>query len=232
LTGPFPAKVIGIEKIASDKAILNIETAQPFMYKAGQYVEIIVDGFDARFYSMANAPSEKTDVLEFHIKDNGWGGFGTYALNHMAKNDGITIKGPFGDCIWKKNVSNRILMIAGGMGVTQMKALLEESVALGHRGEIGFYWGVNTENDAYNRNEMEQLIEMCGNAKMTVAVGEPLTEVIKKDHTNLKNTEIYLSGPPPMISALVPVFLEQGAELPKIHTDNKKIIDEIIQEIL
>lgn len=232
LTGSFQAKVIDIRKIASDKAILLLDLNLPLVYKAGQYVELMVPNYDARFYSIANAPIAKKPYLEIHIKDNGWGGLGAYTMKEMSVGDTINLKGPLGSCFWKEGGSNKVIMIAGGMGITQIKALLEEAMAVNSDREIYLYWGVEQESDAYLRKELEKLFQKKSNKHMALIVGKSVKEKILQQHPDLKNNEIYLSGPPPMISALVPEFLEKGAELSRIHTDNKKILDEIIQEIL
>ena len=232
MTGSFQAKVIDIRKVASDKAILLLEPDFPLVYKAGQYLEVMVPNYDARFYSIANAPITNKPYLELHIKDTGWGGFGTYTMTEMTVGDRINLKGPLGSCFWKKEGSNKVIMIAGGMGITQIKALLEDALATSSDREIYLYWGVEQESDAYLRKEIEELFKEKSNKHMAIIVGESVKEKILQQHSDLKNNEIYLSGPPPMISALVPEFLEKGAELSRIHTDNKKIIDEIIQEIL
>ena len=232
MTGSLQAKVIDLRKIASDKAILLLDPEFPFVYKAGQYVELTVPNYDARFYSIANAPIVQKPYLEIHIKDNGWGGFGTYTMKEMNIGDTINLKGPLGSCFWKKDGDNKVIVIAGGMGITQMKALLEEAMAVNSDREIYLYWGVEQESDAYLRKEIEALFQNKTNKHMAVIVGKSVKEEILRQHPDLKNNEIYLSGPPAMISALVPEFLQKGAELSRIHTDNKKIIDEIIQEII
>ena len=116
-------RVAEIEAVTDDIRILRIVATDTslFDWRAGQYASFKIDGFEARDYSIANAPGE--DFIELHIRRSGAGGFSDFICDDLKQNDPIDIKGAFGGAYFRENHKGPLLAVAGGTGLAPMKAI-------------------------------------------------------------------------------------------------------------
>jgi NAD(P)H-flavin reductase len=222
-------QVLGITRYGDDKAVIRLTPREPFVYMAGQYVELTFAGNEPRFYSLANAPGR--DFLEIHIKDNMRGGAGTYAMRNLKAGELVKGKGPFGGCIFEKT-SNDIVLIAGGMGISPLKAIIEEAVNQQHIGAIRLYWGTNSEDDLYIDAELNELRNLNNNFFYHHTCSSPVTEKILEVESNMNCAEVYIAGPPAMVAACIPVLMGKGARIESIHCDQQDLVKSVMAEIL
>jgi NAD(P)H-flavin reductase len=228
LSGTFSAKIVHINRIGQDKAIIRLRVEKGFSYSAGQYVELTVGACDPRAYSIANAPGQGD--LEIHIRDNGRGGVGTYAMQKMQAGEDVQLKGPFGNCVWKKTGHKRLVLIAGGMGIAPLKAIAEEALAHDHNGPVILYWGANQKEDMYIDAEIGLLAEKNRNFHYIPIINRLVGEVAHAREEDLQDADIFLAGPPAMISAVIPLLLDKGAQRSAIHTDNVALLNATLNQ--
>lgn len=200
-------------------------------YHAGQYVEILHRDASPRPFSIANAPLSDSKQLEFHIRyqpDNPY----TAELLHTIQTTGqLRLRGPFGNCILRREPEYPMIFVAGGTGFAPAKALIEQALAERRVQPIYLYWGVRTSTDLYLHDLATRWAKHCpnfyyipvlsgknGSEKWNGRYGW-VHEAVLQDHTNLSHFHVYASGPTEMVYAVLHAFKEHGLNRAFIYSD-------------
>jgi predicted ferric reductase len=174
--------------------------------RAGQY-------FVARFltrddwwrghpFSISAAPN--TAWLRLTIKD-----LGDYTTRLQALRPGtrVFLEGPYGALTGTRRTRRRVLLIAGGIGITPLRALLEELP--GARGDFTLLYRARTWDDIVFRDELETLAGLRGAAVHFLVgqrghelTGDPLgPRALMKLVPDLLEHDVYLCGPTGMMES-------------------------------
>lgn len=189
----------------------------PFQFHAGQYVNIAIPGGDAvRSYSMASNP-RTPEELEFHIRLLPDGQMSNLLRNGNIVGSRLTVTGPMG-VFYLREGSGPILMVAGGTGLAPMVSMLRSLEKSSRR--IVLCYGVSRADDLYYVDELTALGRSLPGFQLRVAVMEPraewagytgvVTDLITQDDID-QSTQIYLCGPPAMLTAARKAVREFGA---------------------
>lgn len=211
-----------------DIRIVSIKPETSYTYKAGQYTNITFGGFDPRPFSIANAPQSGDDqMIELHVRTIGEG-----VRAHIGENlqigDSVTLSPPQGDTIYQENCTRPILAIAGGIGLSGLKAVMEEAARRNHPAPLYLYFGGRTLSDLYALDSLKQLQESHENFKLVTALSDEqhdehyhglIGDIALADHSDLSAYRLYLGGPPAMINALAPALHTAGAHINYTHCD-------------
>ena len=226
----YRAVVSGIEKFHADKLILRLKPERPFPFQAGQYVELTLETCEPRYYSIACTPGSAD--IELHIKDNGNGGLGTYAMTKLQIGDSASIRGPFGNCTWRDDGKPHQILVAGGIGIIPLKAITEAAIASSYAGRLSLYWGVQQQADLYLQSQFDALEKQVANFSFHPVVADPLHDLIRKNEADLSRARIYISGPPAMFASLVPALLAQHADPAGFRSDNQDLVSALVKEYM
>ena len=224
----YNGRVIDIIYTSPDtyKLKLEIENKQRIPFFAGQYAVLAMDSFEGSPFSIASAPHE--EFLEFHVKDTGRG-----MSNHIATNlklgHAINITAPLGKS-YLKEPNSPILAIAGGLGITQMKSIIEASLYNKVKHPIHLYWGVRGIENLYLDNHFINLAKNNPNFSYVPVLSEEtevtkhktgfVTEAILTDFPDVKDMDIYLAGPNIMVQSLLPILIQKEADKDRIFSDS------------
>ncbi len=215
------ARVISLTPLTNGIYALRLAPEKSFSFRAGQYAQLDLGPFGTRPYSLADAPADD-GALEIHIKDFARGGASTHAIKTLKAGDKISFSGPYGNCVLdKKDRAAGILAIAGGLGITPLRALIRQALRDNPAREIDLFWGVNKDEDMYLDNEFAALQEKHPGFRFHPVMGTPVGEfaAARQEGKNLKDAVVYLAGPPVMISDTVYLLLTKGAQRERIHFD-------------
>jgi naphthalene 1,2-dioxygenase ferredoxin reductase component len=96
-------RVRSVEVAAPEIRIIRLESCDGslFDWRAGQYASFRFCDFDARDYSIANAPGD--DFLEVHIRRSGSGGVSDYICNDLKAGDTLDVQGAFGGAYYRES---------------------------------------------------------------------------------------------------------------------------------
>lgn len=127
-----------------------------FRYTPGQFVIIrfLAKGYywQAHPFSLSCYPN--TEYIRLSIK--GSGDF-TRTIGQVPVGTKAYIEGPYGTLTAQKSQTNKILMIAGGIGITPFRGILED---LGKASkDVHLIYGNKTEADIALRKELEELAQ-------------------------------------------------------------------------
>jgi len=204
-------RVAEIEMVTDDIRILRIvATDMPLIdWRAGQYASFRIDGFEARDYSIANAPGE--EFIELHIRRSGAGGFSDFVCEGLKVDDVIDVKGAYGGAYFRENHVGPVLAIAGGTGLAPMKAVVEAALSSNLKQDIHLYFGVRDESEIYLERYFIDLTRAHPNFRFVSVLSEPkensgrrrglVSQAVAADFQLLYGCQCYLGGPPQMVDA-------------------------------
>jgi predicted ferric reductase len=167
--------------------------------------------WQAHPFSLSYVP--KNNELRVSIKNVG--DF-TSEIPSVKLGTSVIVDGPYGIFTKKSATRNKFLFIAGGIGITPIRAMIEDL-----KGQDGvLIYGNRSEKDVVFKNELDNLAREHGFAVHHVISDEKrrvTIDLIQKLAPNLKEREIYICGPKPMMKQLIGDFRNLGLEKKQIH---------------
>ncbi|PVU93300.1 hypothetical protein BB559_003348 [Furculomyces boomerangus] len=151
-------------------------------------------------------------------------------MKQLNVGDTILVRGPKGNFQYQPNKKEKILMIAGGSGITPMYQVIQEIVRDSNdKTKIDLLYANIASEDILLRTELDRLASKHGD-RLTVhyvlqtppedwtgSVGYVSKELIEKHiGSPTSNKQVLLCGPPPMIKAMEGNLVELGFEQPGI----------------
>jgi CDP-4-dehydro-6-deoxyglucose reductase, E3 len=220
--GEHVARVTNLEPLASDVLRLTLQLPQgtTLPFRAGQYINILLDDGQRRAFSFANAPQVR-DHIELHVRRIPGGRFTGQVFTQMKVGDTLRFEGPLGDFSLRESDSP-ILFVAGATGFAPIKSIVEDAFARGVTRPMWLYWGVRKRADLYALALAEQWQREHGNFRVVPVLSDPdpaapgvgrtglVHEAMLADFPDLQGHEVYVCGSVKMVEAAVPAFMAQG----------------------
>ena len=143
-------------------------------------------------------------------------GDGSAGLRHVKPGTRVFAEGPYGAFTAMHRTRPEALLIAGGVGVTPIRALLEEI-----HGHAVVIYRVAGERDAVLYDELHQLALAKG-AELHLVTGPPVPDRLAPRELSalvpdIAQRDVFLCGPPPMMNAVLGTLRELGVPRPQIH---------------
>jgi predicted ferric reductase len=176
--------------------------------------------FRSHPFSLSAAPDGRR--LRFTVKDLG---DHTRSLQALPPGTRISLEGPFGIVTPSARQRDRVLLIAGGVGITPLRAILE-TLPPG-RGRTILIYRVPSWADAVFFHELEHLAARDG-VVIHYLVGrrgvelppDPLAaDQLARLVPDVAQRDVYLCGPPAMTTGLVRDLQRLGVPRSAIHTE-------------
>ncbi|WP_414497399.1 ferric reductase-like transmembrane domain-containing protein [Streptomyces sp. CRN 30] len=167
--------------------------------------------WQANPFSLSAAPDGRT--LRLTVKT---AGDGTAAIRHLKPGTRVFAEGPYGAFTAMHRTRPDALLIAGGVGVTPIRALLEELP-----GHAVVVYRVTAERDAVLHDELRDLAAARG-AELHLVTGPPVPDRLAPAELarlvpDLADRDVFLCGPPPMMNAVLGTLRELDVPASQIH---------------
>ena len=154
-------------------------------------------------FSLSAAPNAR--FLRITVKDLG---DDTRRIQRLGPGVRVFAEGPYGTFTARRRTRRRVALIAGGIGVTPLRALL--ATLRGEPGDVTLLYRVETEGDLAFRTELEQLAERRGARLHTLVgteIGDDQTDqlgvpALRTLVPDIAQRDVYLCGPPAMLAAV------------------------------
>src|SRR5690606_12701598 len=93
----LPCRVQSIERSAADVIVLQLKlpASEKFTFRAGQYIDFLLDGGRRRSFSIANAPVVN-DHIELHVRRIDGGHFTGRVFEQIEPRELLRFEGPLG----------------------------------------------------------------------------------------------------------------------------------------
>jgi len=224
------------EEVAEDTMSFHFDTSgTDFKFKAGQNCDFTLEDppyTDAegttRPFSLSSSPNLKDEiVITTRMRETAF----KKSLKEMPLGAPVKVEGPMGSFTLHKDAMKPAVMLAGGIGITPLKSIIEFATEenLPHR-IILFYSNRTPEATAFLK-EFEELKKRNPNFDFvaTVTEGEfpewPYAhgrideEMLKKHVPEISKAVFYSAGPPQMVSAMIALATKLGADPDLIKTE-------------
>ena len=132
-------------------------------------------------------------------------------------------EGPYGNLTARRGTRRRVLLIAGGVGITPLRSLIETLPA--GPGDITLLYRATTEKELLFRTELDELARSRG-IDVRYLLGRrdkepsPLSAPHLRRHVpDLANRDVYLCGPPGMMNTATTSLRSLGVRRSQIHSE-------------
>ncbi|MCW2521726.1 MAG: oxidoreductase FAD/NAD(P)-binding domain protein [Frankiales bacterium] len=171
-------------------------------------------------YSLSAAP--RPDLLRITVKMTG---AHSRALLDLAPGTRVLAEGPYGGLTQARRRRRKVLLIAGGVGITPLRALFESLP--GRPGDITLLYRARTPEDLLLRAEIEAIAQRRGgrvhylmgpsrpDGQGHLSVGQ-LSQLVP----DLTSQDVYLCGPEAMMAATRAALIEAGVPRRHIHHES------------
>ncbi|MGW5656971.1 ferredoxin reductase family protein [Streptomyces humi] len=167
--------------------------------------------WQANPFSLSAAPDGRTLRLTAKAA-----GDGSAALRHLRVGTRVFAEGPYGAFTTLHRRKAESLLIAGGVGVTPIRALLEDL-----EGHAVVIYRVGSDRDAVLYDELRDLAVAKG-AELHLVTGPPVPDMLAARELarlvpDIADRDVFLCGPPPMMNAVLRSLGDLGVPKPQIH---------------
>ncbi len=233
----LPCRIERLEQLAPDvKALyLRLPAVEDFRFRAGQYLDVMLDGGRRRSFSIASPPHD-AGLIELHVRRVGGGEFTEQVFGALATGALLRIEGPLGQFVYREPAdpaaAGPLLLVAGGTGFAPVKSILRHLLETGVRRRLHFYWGARHEVDLYEdawvRDRVARFAELTYVPVLSMpAAGEAerfrtglVHEAVLADFPDLSAAEVYAAGPPALIAALKETLPARGLGPDRLYFDS------------
>jgi CDP-4-dehydro-6-deoxyglucose reductase len=206
---------------------LDVDAAEPLVYRPGQYMNIVLPDGSTRSFSMASKP--RGTVVDFHIRRLAGGRFTDAELMRLRPGDTLAVDLPLGSFHFHAADYRPLLMVATGTGLAPIKAMLDALKGDPDCPPVSLYWGTRTAADLYLHDEIgtwgEHLYEFNyvpvlsrADAAWSGRRGY-VQDAVAADLDDVSEHAIYLCGSPVMIASAKQAFIARGASLAHIYVE-------------
>lgn len=179
---------------------------KPVKYDAGQYglwfLKQLVIGKPNRLFSIASAPHEGTVQLSTRIRKSDF----KQKLNKLLLGDSVLMFGPVGLFTLPKKLPVKTVFVAGGIGVTPMRAMAKEIYDKKLATELTFIH--SGDNFYLYEDEMTKYA-----SKSYFVTRDGFVSQLEKTIEDVgKDASFYLAGPPPFVKSAKSVLTKHGVK--------------------
>jgi len=205
----------------------------PFKYLPGQFLTLTVTPEAKavrRSYTIASSPTQR-DYVEITVKREEKGLVSRYLHDGLSEGDFVEIAAPSGKFTFTGGEDPRIVLIAGGVGITPMMSVMRYLTDRGWTGDIYLFYGCRTSEDLIFREEIEYRKRRHPNLRVVLAVsreqnlhgdavhGRISAELIASHVPNLKSAKVHICGPDAMMSSMKQALLGLGLDSEQVKTE-------------
>ncbi len=203
------------------------------VFQAGQYLDICLPNGRKASFSIASAP-ELERMLELHIRLLPDSEMSCAVMAHLQQEKTVEIEAPKGACCLNATAlgkDDRLVFAAASTGFSQIKSMVEHLLARQVKNQIRIYWGARDASDLYQLALPEQWAREYPNVHFVPVVSEPelspdwvgrtglLPQAMLEDMDHFADTQVYASGSPAMVYALLDACEQHGMGADQLHSD-------------
>jgi len=221
--------------VAADTYDFVFEMNQPFSFEPGQYLEWTMphktpdDRGNRRYFTIASSPTEKE--VRMGVKFYPSSSSLKRALGSMNLGDTIVASQRAGDFTLPKNKHQKLVLIAGGIGITPFRSMMKYMVDKKEMRPVTLIYSNKTLGDIAYTNVIDQAVTLGMKAVYTLTDTESLKEVwrgqkgfineamIREEVPDFRERMFYISGPRAMVTATKEVLKKMGVKQSQIKID-------------
>jgi predicted ferric reductase len=190
--------------------------------EAGQFFQVRVLDRDGWWRSNPFSLSATPDggYLRFTIKALG---DHSARLQHVAQGTRVALEGPLGTFTASRRTRPRVALIAGGIGITPLRAMLDDLTRRGSS-DVTLLYRVARREDILFGEELRRYYEAGVDVRILVddQIGDDRTDslgipALRRLLPDLASRDVYLCGPPAFVDAVTRRVRRVGVPHSRIH---------------
>lgn len=228
MTRSFDTALINTELCGADVLIARFQRPEGYTYQAGQWGRFTLTteiGEQTRTFTHSSAPEDGWIELATRLSDSAF----KRALSEMRPGGPASLAGPGGRFVLPEGVE-RVAFLVGGVGITPARSILRHAVASGTRfDDAVVFYGNRDPSCVPYRSELEAMADL-GVRVIDVFEHAPenslaeqgfiTAEIVRRQIGAVQPERVYVSGPPPMVEAMVLVLDEIGVAQERRMTES------------
>ncbi|WP_405815065.1 ferredoxin reductase family protein [Streptomyces sp. NBC_01390] len=175
--------------------------------------------FSSHPYSLSAAP--RPNMLRITVKAIG---DHSSALRELEPGTRVWAEGPYGALTASKRSQGKVLLVAGGVGITPMRALFE--TLPGAAGDLTLLYRANSTQDLALWDELSTIANERG-ARLMYAVNSPdgerpdiSAESLRRKLPDIDDHDVFLCGPPGFAQGVYEALRGAGVPARRIHHES------------
>jgi ferredoxin-NADP reductase len=201
--------LVDARKREADVTTFTFKPEQPFTWQAGQFLRYTLPHANPdergikRWFTIAAPPSGGLVKITTRIVEGQQRSTFKQALHDMKPGDTIEADAPEGDFV-AEDAERNMVWVAGGIGITPYYAILAEAAAQGQRLKVHLLYA-NRTDDIVFKDEFARFQAQNPNLRIDYVINpEQIDEArLKQAIDGVDNPLVYISGPEPMVEAMV-----------------------------
>ena len=227
----WTAEVVTVDHRADGIAVLTIAPDRPLPFTAGQHLTVQTPRWPRvwRPYSIACMPRDD-GLLMLHVKAVPGGWVSSTLVRHTSPGSQLVLGPPLGTMTLERAGDRDLLCVAGGTGLSPIKAIIEQAVreSTAVRRRIYLYYGARRRSELYDLPDLWRLQDAYDGFELVpVTSDDPAFygmqgNVGRVAARYLPHTycDAYVAGPPEMVRETIRLLARAGLKNERIHFDD------------
>ena len=224
----------GSRELASGTHEFLFKPNQKLKFKPGQYIELTLPHVGAddrgvrRVFSIASRPDAEYLRLGLVLPQSEPSTF-KQALANLEAGTVVRATQIGGSFVLPRSNSKPLVFVAGGIGITPFRAMLDEMIELSDKRQVTLFYAVRRQELAVYTDIIQQAIRAIGlrviivvaepEAGWTGEVGRLTVDMMAKYVTDLIDSKVYISGPNAMVQDFKRDLASYGVARHNVVTD-------------
>jgi NAD(P)H-flavin reductase/hemoglobin-like flavoprotein len=228
----WTAEVVECEERSRGITVLTVAPDQELRYQAGQHLTVQTPHWPRvwRPYSIACRPRED-GLIRLHVRAVPGGWVSNALASRTQPGDELILGPPLGTMTLDRAGDRDLLCVAGGTGLSPLKAIIEQVVrdaATGPGRKVFLFYGARRREELYDLQSLWQLADAYdGIQVIPVTSDDPAYGGMQGNVGRVaarylphRDCEAYLSGPPGMVRDTLRVLAKTDIPADRIHYDD------------
>ncbi len=204
----------------------------PFTHVAGQYLNLAltIDGVRVnRSYTIASSPT-RSAYCEISVKAAANGHASKHLHATLKPGSRLKVSAPAGKFVFAGHEARRIVLIAGGVGITPMMSVVRSLTDRGWDGEMFLVFAVRTRKDIVFQDELAYLQARFANLHVRYTLSQPdadwtgargtiSRELLTDFIPSFTRGPVMVCGPAPMMTAMRALLVSMGVPDAEVHDE-------------
>ena len=227
----WTAEVVSVQQHGGGIAVVTVAPDRVLPYQAGQHVTVQASRWPRvwRQFSIACRPRDD-GLISFHVKAVQGGWVSSALVHHTEPGDELTLGPALGTMTLPHAESRDLLCVAGGTGLSPIKAIIEQVVreSGSKPREVFLFYGARRRDELYDMKDLWRLTDAFSGLHLTpVTSDDPAFDGMQGNVGRVaarymphRECEAYVAGPADMVRESIRVLKRAGIPRGRIHYDD------------